>query len=120
MQTLEKRTSEQARYDIDCSILLTPGETITGVTSLTAEPVTTPPIVFGSPAINVSQNTYVDQYGSSRTVPAGTVVQVQISGGKIATGRQVQDYLIRALVVTNINPAVEATVRLEVNDTPDN
>ena len=46
------------------------------------------------------------------------MVQVLISGGAIATGALSQDYLVRVLMVTSRNPAVEATVRLRVNDTP--
>lgn len=118
MQTLEKRSSETVRFDIDCSRLLSPGETITSVTSSIASPVTTPAITFGTPVINPSPSSYTDQYGSARTAPAGTVVQVQISGGAIASGRQVQDYVLRFLLVTSVNPAIEATVRLKLNDTP--
>lgn len=118
MQVLEKRTSEQVRYDIDMSALLAAGETISSVSQITAEPTTVPAVAFGTTAINGSPITYTDAWGSSRTAPAGTVVQVVISGGKIATGAQVQDYTIRCKVVTNISPLVEGTVVLRVKDTP--
>lgn len=118
MQTLEKRSSESVKYDIDCSLLLAPGETITSVTSISATPVTTPALSFGAGAINVSPSTYTDDTGNSRIAPVGTVVQVLIGGGKIPTNQVVQVYVIRCLVATSINPAVEATVRLQLNDTP--
>ena len=118
MQTLEKRTADSLKFDIDCSSLLSTGETITSVTSTNATPVTSPPLVFGSPLINVAPQTYTDAYGSTLTAAIGKVVQVNISGGLIAPGAQVQEYIIRALLVTSLNPAVEATVRLRLNDTP--
>lgn len=118
MQTLEKRSSESVRFDIDCSILLATGETINSVTSSSASPTTSPALVIGTPTINPSPVVYVDQFGSSRTAPARTVVQAQISGGAIAASAQVQEYVLRFVMVTTINPALEATVRLRLNDTP--
>lgn len=116
MQTLEKRSSESVLYDIDLSMLLATTETVSSVTAIVAEP--TGALVFGSPNINGSTQTYTDAYGTTRTAAPGKVVQVQISGGTIPTGAQVQDYVIRCKVVTNLNPLVEGTVRLRVNDTP--
>lgn len=119
MQTLEKRSSESVRYDLDCSVLLATGETISTVTSIAATPVTSPALAFGASAINAAPITYTDvDTGITRVAPIGTVIQVTISGGKIAAGAQVQDYIVRAVFVTNINAAVEATVRLKLNDTP--
>jgi len=118
MQVLEKRSSEQVRYDIDLSALLTAGETISSVSALSVEPVTVPPVAFGAPSINGVASTYTDAWGSSRTAPAGTVVQVVISGGKIATGAQVQDYTVRCKVVTSFSPLVEGTVVLRIKDAP--
>lgn len=119
MLTLEKRSSEQVRYDIDCSLLLASGETISSVSALSAEPVTAAPIAFGTPVVNSASVTYVDaSTGNSRIAPIGTVVQVQISGGSIAAGQQWRDYVLRCKLITSVNPLVEATVRLRVNDTP--
>ena len=42
----------------------------------------------------------------------------QISGGVIAAGAGSRNYVVRCLVVTNINPAIEAAVLLRLNDTP--
>lgn len=118
MQILEKRSSDSRRFDIDCSLLLAVGETITSAAAPTAAPVTSPAITFGTPAVNLSPVTYTDPFGSTRTAPTGQVVQVQISGGAIPSGYLVQDYVIRVVLATNLNPAVEATVKLRLNDTP--
>ncbi len=118
MQILEKRSSESVVFDIDCSLLLAATETITSVTSSSAAPVTTMPIAFGTPTINVTPTTYMDQFGSSRVAAAGKVIQVRISGGLIASTQTAQDYVLRFVMVTSLNTAVEATVKLRLNDTP--
>ena len=118
MQILEKRTSESVHFDIDCDILLSPGETITSVTSVTATPATTPPIAFGTAVINGAPITYTDAFGSTRIVAAGLVIQVVISGGFISPGAQIQLYTVRAIFTTSIGNTVEATVYLRLNDTP--
>lgn len=118
MQTLEKRSSESTRFDIDCSALLAVGETISSVTSATLTPTTSPALVIGSPTINASPNTYTDPFGASRVAPTGTVIQVQISGGLIPSSLTSQDYVLRFLMVTSLNPAVEATVKLRLIDIP--
>jgi hypothetical protein len=118
MQILEKRSSDSRRFDIDCSLLLNVGETISSVSSSSASPATTPPIVFGTPVINPSQTTYTDAWDNTRTVPAGQVIQVQISGGAIPSTARTQRYTLRFVLATSQNPAIEATVVLNLNDTP--
>ena len=119
MQELEKRSGEQVRYDIDCSLLLSTGETITTVSSVGADANDQSALTFGTPVVNTQPIAYVDIFGDdAHTAPTGTVIQVQIGGGSIASDMQVQEYVIRAKFVTNINPVVEATVRLRLNDTP--
>jgi hypothetical protein len=118
MQTLEKRSSDARKFDVDCSLLLATGETITSAAAPTYSPTTSPALTFGTPAVNVSPTTYTDQWGGTRTVATGQAVQVQISGGAIPSGLRVQDYVIRIVLTTNLNPAVEATVKLRLNDTP--
>lgn len=118
MQVLQKRSGDSVRFDIDCSILLGVGETITGVTSMVASPVTVPPLAFGSPNVNLTATTYTDQFGSTRTAPAGQVVQVQISGGAIPPTLTAQDFILTFTLVTSANPAVVAVVKLRLNDTP--
>lgn len=118
MQTLEKTSSESKRFDIDCSLPLDTGETITSVTSIAADANAGSVLTFGSPVINAAPVTYIDQFGSSRTAPVGQVIQVNISGGSIPTGRLTLNYTIRAKFATTVNPLVEATVRLRLNDSP--
>jgi len=118
MQILEKRSSDSRRFDIDCSLLLNTGETIQSVATPTASPVTTPAITFGTPVVNTSPNTYTDAFGNSRTVATGQAVQVQISGGAIPSNARLQKYTLRFVLTTNQNPAIEATVVLDVTDTP--
>ena len=118
LRHIEKRSSEHVLHDIDCSHILAVGEIIANITSLTVEPVTVPPITLGVPVLNASPATYTDRYGSTTTAPAGTVIQVAISGGTVPTGRQVQDYTVRARFATALNPAIEAVLRLRVRDQP--
>jgi hypothetical protein len=118
MQILEKRSSDSRRFDIDCSLLLSAGETISGVAAPTASPVTIPPLTFGTPVVNSAPTTYIDQWGNSRTVISGQAVQVQISGGAIPSIARSQDYILRLILTTNQNPAIEATVKLRLIDTP--
>lgn len=119
MQILVKRSSESRLFDIDCSSLLGSTETIGSVASIAAEPTTVPALAFGSPSVNTNPVTYVDEdTGLSRVVAAGKVIQVQISGGAIPAALQSQLYVIRPKFATNLDPVVEATVQLLVNDTP--
>lgn len=115
MQTLEKRSSESVIFDVDCSQLLASGETISSVSSVSATP---SGLSFGLPVVNTAPVTYTDAFGSTRTAAIGKVVQVQISAGSIPANAQTQDFIVRVKVVTSLNPLVEATVRLRLNDTP--
>ena len=110
-QILDKRTKDARYYDIDCSFLLSKGETISSVTSITADQ---GGLVFGAASPNGAAVTYSD----GRTVPIGQVAQVQISGGVIPTGQPFLICIVRALLLTSLNPAVEATVLLRLVDTP--
>jgi hypothetical protein len=113
MQVLDKRTADNRGYDIDCSLLLNPTETITSVTSITADQGT---LTFGTPLVNAAPVTY-----SNGTIAAiGKVVQVEISGGTIPAYSHEVMCTIRALVVTNQNPAIEATVLLRLTNTVGN
>jgi hypothetical protein len=118
MQTLEKRTSESVLFDIDCSILLAPTETIGAIASITGTPSMASPLVFGAGVVNIAPVTYTDAFGSTRTAAIGKVIQVRISGGTITPPALVQECIVRAVFATNTNVAVEATARLNLNDTP--
>ncbi|MDN8617858.1 hypothetical protein [Variovorax ginsengisoli] len=110
-KVLDKRTADSRVYDIDCTDLLATGETISSVTSVTADQGT---LTFGSPSINAAPIAYAD----GRTAAIGKVIQVQISAGTIPTGQSNLQCTVRALFATNVSPAVEATVVLRLIDTP--
>jgi hypothetical protein len=120
MLTLEKRTSESVRFDFDFSQMLGTGETISSVIGIAADAGPATALVFSAGAISPSPITYYVAPGGAvdHIAPAGTVVQAQISGGGIPAGAAVQDYIVRCKVVTSVNPEVEGTGRLRVNDTP--
>lgn len=109
--TLIKRTAENVRFDIDCSSMFMPGETISAVLGVATDQVTTPPLVFGDPAVNSSAIKY-----KSGLAPARTVVQVLISGGVIPGGVESALYTLRVDVETTINPRVQAVVTLQLTD----
>jgi len=110
-KVLDKRTRDARVYDIDCTDLLAAGETISTVSSVTADQ---GGMTFGSPTINAAPVTYSD----GRTAATGKVIQVQISAGTIPTGKPSLQCVVRALFATNVSPAVEATVLLRLIDTP--
>lgn len=110
-QVLDKRTAESRQYEIDCSRLLAAGETITSVTSVNSDQ---GGLVFGTSSANGAPITYPD----GRTVPAGKVIQFLISGGALPPGQLVLMCTVRALFVTNLSPAVEATELLRLVNTP--
>lgn len=108
---LEKRTSETIWYDIDCTNLLDVTETITSITSVTADQ---SGLVFTAPAVNSAPVTFPD--GS--TALAGKVISVQISAGVVPSGSTNQIYTIRPLFVTSESNIREATVLLNVTNIP--
>jgi len=110
-QVLDKRTADNRLFDIDCSKLLQAGETITSITSVLADQ---GGLVFTSPTVNSVPITYPD----GRVVPIGQVCQVLISGGAIPSTTYHLNCTIRALFVTSINLALEATVVLRLINTP--
>lgn len=118
-QILEKRTYDAVLYDIVCTGLLSSGETIASVTSVTADQGA---LTFGSPLVNPSPITYAD----GTVAPAGTVIQVEISAGAIAAGSDsmklgVPNLLctVRARFATNRAPnQLEATALLLLKDAP--
>jgi hypothetical protein len=108
---LEKRTSESIWYDIDCTLILDPGETITSITTIEADQ---PGLNFAGQAINPDPVVFPD--GS--TALAGKVISVQISGGIIPAPQVNQLYTIRAIFNTSENNIREATVLLNVTNLP--
>lgn len=110
-QLRSKRTAEDRYFDIDCSRILAPSETIVSVTSVTSDQ---GGLVFGAPAVNGVQFAYPD----GRIAAPNKVVQVEISGGSIPSPRPWLLCYVRALLSTSRNPAVEAIVALRLIDNP--
>lgn len=110
-QTLEKRSSESIFYSIDCSDLVDASETISSITSIADDSST---LIFGTPAVSGAPTEFLD----GRTVPAGQVVIVQISGGTPGSAISTL-YTIRCKFVTSESNRREATVLLRVKDRTD-
>ena len=108
---LEKRTSESITYDIDCTNILDPLETIATITSILSDQVG---LTFSGKAINDTPVVFPDGY----TADIGKVISVQIAGGIIPTPQVNQLYTIRALFVTSKANTREATVLLNVTNIP--
>lgn len=96
---LEKYPGESALFDIDCSQMLETGETITGTPAMSFLPALTggDALTFGVPNVNTSAITYSD----GRVAPAGTVVQVRISGGTAANTVDPRKYSVAATFSTS-------------------
>ena len=105
MRQIEKRIYDNRLYDLLAINCLRPGETITAVTSVTADD---PSLVFGPLTFNTLPISYVD--GSS--YPAGTVIQARISGGTLPAGKNYAQTTVRARFVTTIDPQVEGVFQL--------
>jgi len=108
---LEKYPGESALFDIDCSELLAAGETITGTPTVAGLPNVSPDaLTFGSPVVNVTAVTYPD----GRTVAAGKVVQVRISGGTALNTKDPRRYAVTATFTTSLNNTLVAKALLNV------
>ena len=110
MQTLEKRTADNRLFDVDCTLLLDTPETITAITAITADH---GGLTFSGQAVNSATLTYPN----GRQALPGKVVQVYISGGTIPVGSTFLLCTVRVLMVTTVNPAIEATVLLKLTNT---
>ena len=114
---LEKRVSESILFDFDCAPNLSATETI-----VTAGPATADQggFTFGSAAIN----TTIVTYPGGVTAPIGTVAQVRITAGVIPSGSVLPDNrrgircTIRLPYTTSTGNTREATVLLDLTDTP--
>ena len=111
MQTLEKRTADNRLFDIDFTLLLDSTETIASITSVTADQ---GGLTFASQMVN----TILLTYPSGRQAQIGKVVRVLIGGGLIPPGQSSLLCVVRVLVATTLNPAIEATVVLKLTDRP--
>lgn len=116
---LEKRTFDARLYDINCSSLLSPGETITTLSPITADQ---GGLVIGTGTVN----TVALSYPNNVTAAIGKVIQVEISAGVIPEGSDSQGRgvpnlacTVRARFQTSMAPnQIEATVCLLLCDQP--
>lgn len=108
---LQKRTTEDIWYNIDCTNLLEPYETITSITGITADQTG---LTFSGAAVNDAPVTFPDGY----TAAIGKVISVYISAGVVLAGDTYQIYTIRPVFVTNAGNTRESTVLLNVTDVP--
>ena len=109
---LEKFPGESAMFDIDCSQLLGTGVTITGTPTMSFLPALTggDGLTFGTPTVNTQAVTYSD----GRTVAAGKVVQVRISGGTAANSKDSRVYAVAATIATSDGNTLQAKALLNV------
>lgn len=116
--TLEKRSYDNVRCDIDCSALLNAGETITGTPALSATP-TNVALAFSNILVNSAPVVYTDaSTGLTRTVATGQVIQANFANGGVQAGADSTTYTVRATFTTSAGNTLEATVYLKVKDTP--
>lgn len=108
-QVLEKRTYDRRVYTIDCTKLLDAAETITSVTTVTADQGA---LAFETPIVNTVAIAMPD--GSTAAI--GKAIQVRIDDGAIPAGQLHLNCTVRLRMVTNLDPRLEATVLLRLND----
>lgn len=115
--TLEKRSFDNTKFDVDCSALLAaqgslPSETVTLPITFVVEPATPSPLSFGTPVLNAAPVTYADGHIAA----IGQVFQVPISGGAVLSGQASTTYTVRARFTSSGGNAIEATMLLVVRD----
>ena len=112
MQILEKRTYDTRIFDINCTDLLDTSETVTSVSTVLADQGV---LTFGTASVNTGAVTYPD----GEVAAIGKVVQFEISGGRIPTGRASLMCTVRARFATSAGNDLEATVLLKLTDRVD-
>lgn len=112
--TLEKFPAEAVLFDLRCKRYLADSETISGTPAMSFLPALTggDAITFGVPVVNTSAITYDDG-----TDPAGTVIQVRISGGSIPADADRRSYAVLATFTTNQGNTLIARGLLDVVST---
>jgi hypothetical protein len=108
---LQKRTTEDIWYNIDCTNLLEPLEVIDTITSITADQAG---LTFAGATVNTVPVTFPDGYIGA----IGQVISVYISGGVVLSGDTYQTYTIRPVFTTNAGNIRESTVLLNVTNVP--
>jgi len=108
---LEKRTTEEIWFDIDCTNILNDSEIIASISSIDSDQAG---LIFLGEAINPNPVNFSDGHQAK----AGSVISLQIKGGIIQASQTNQLYTIRAVFVTNESNIKEATVLLNVTNIP--
>lgn len=113
----DKRTADKRWFDIDCTRLLDPLETILSVAGIAADQ---GEMTFGVPRVNATAIAYRDGHIAA----IGKVLQVEIDGGVIPAGRPWLYCYVRPLLVTTLdgttpyNPTLDATFVIRLIDNP--
>ena len=113
---LDKRTADDRLFDVDCTDLLDDDEVILSATVKYDGQTPndgTPPLTFGDPMVNPAPMHYAL---IGRWAGIGKALQCRIGGGFLQSGQPERQYVLRFLLVTSINPALEATVVLRLTD----
>lgn len=113
---LEKFPGENAAFNIDCSDMLSSGVTIVGTPAMSFFPALTAgdALTIGAASVNTQPVTYTTEGGVSRTAPAGTVIQVKISGGSVPAKQSQRIYSVIASFNASNGDALVAKALLAV------
>lgn len=115
-QVVDKRTADDRIVTVDCRGVLAADETIAGVTTIADDGAV---LTIGTPTINVAAIPLTDELGAVYdTIPIGQAFAVEVSAGEIPAGAQFLTCVVRALLATSINTAVEATFGIRLIDNP--
>lgn len=108
-QVFEKRTWDQRTIVVNCTDFLDTSETIASIASVAADQ---GGITFGTPVVNATPVTFPD--GSTAAI--GKAVQVRVLNGAIPAGQLTLNCTTRLHLVTTIDPQLEATFIVRLND----
>jgi hypothetical protein len=114
--SLEKYPGTSDVYDLDCSVMLPSSVTITGTPTMSFLPVLTggDALTFGVAIVNTVPIDYTESDGSTRTVAAGKVIQVNISGGSVPDKQTRRDYAVAATFTGSNGKTYVAKANMQV------
>lgn len=108
-EVLEKRTWDRRTFAIDCTDLLDVAETLVSVISVVADQGA---LVFGAAVVNTAPVNFPDGHVAA----IGKALQLRIDDGVIPPGQTRLNCTVRARLSTTLDPRLEATVLLRLND----
>lgn len=108
---LDKLPNDDRLFDIVCTSLLDDEEVIVSVASIEADDSASNGVTFGTPYANPAPISY-PTLGILAQI--GKAVQVFVRGGIMPAGAEYLFITVRMLLVTNVNPALEADVLLRL------